>query len=556
MTSWDEPEFRRSAAAVREYLPADIEENLLAEHTDWTAVLDEMTRQAAATCARLAKRGRNVRITAYSQLAVATIAARSKGIHRNPTHIATTLDRLVENNVPMEIGLQSRWLADDSLLDLLACTWRIEREVLATPTTTPRLIVTMVAAALARSLGVAAPDLATRVRAALDRADELMAAHLRRVPRRYGVDSRFIVLGNSEIVGLVAACRTAVLEATGRLTEPVADSVDGGADEVAGQLRRALTTPWGRRDFRDGKEVDSLAALASFARFIGGSPEDGKAVAAVFECLHHDLMALDTATRGELDIGFDSVPEPADMSSPADLLLAAELVACHLLHALYAGLPPLQRDVVTTWLAGERTPDDQDELLLLVERMRWAAGTLVRRAAPPELGPDLRARLPAMTSKVRDVLLTGHTSTEIVTALLPALWTRRGAAIRYVQSKLRVAMVSRQAAGQKSRLVAAAVVRAPSQWVIAGSTPVAPVCACGADEDGLPATRTTPAEDQVCPHRTWDEPGPVESHTTLAEFADLAGTDAVRVAVRRYEGPWRHWLRAAFSLVTESAVGE
>lgn len=556
MTAFDEPEFRKSAAAVREYLPSDIEEHLLNEHGDWAAVLNEMTLRAAATSTRLAKHGRHLPVAVYPQLAVATIAARSKGIQHNPTNIAKTLDRLVANDVPMEIGLQSRWLTDDSLLGLLACTWRIEREVLAGPTTAPPMIVTMVAAALARSLGSTTPDLATRVRAALDRADELVAAHLERVPPRYGVDSRFVVLGNAEIVGLVAACRTAVLEAAGRLTEPVADSVDGGFHEVTRQLRRALTTPLGRRDFRDGKEVDSLAAFTSFARFIGGTSEDGKAVAAVFECLHHDLMALDVVTRGELDISFDNVPEPKDMSAPTDLLLAAELLAHHLLHALYAGVPPIQREVVTKWLAGERPPDDQDELLLLVERMRRATHTLVQRTEPPELGPDLRARLPAMTTKVKDMLLLGHTGTEIVNVLLPTLWTRRSAAIRFVQSQLRVAMTSRQAVGQKSRLVASAVVRAPSQWVIAGATPAAPVCACGADEDRLPAKRTNPAEDQVCPHRTWDEPGPVESYTTLAEFADLAGVDAVRVSVRRYEGPWRYWLRAAFSLVPESAIGE
>jgi hypothetical protein len=557
MTAFDESAFRAAAAAVREYLPSDIEDDLLAEHGDWAAVLDEMTKQAAATCARLAGHGRDVPVAGYLRLAIATIAPRNKGIHANPTHIAKAFTELVDGDVPIELGVQSRWLTDDSLLGLLVATWRTERELLAGPTPAPPTLLTMVAAALTVALGTGAPGMTTRVQSTLDRADELVVGHLERVPPHYGADSRFVVFGNSDIVALVAACRTAVLETAGRLTGPVPDSVDDGVTEITKRLDKALRYPPGREHQRDGKEVNSLVALRSFARFIGDAAGDGNAVAVVFGCLHHDLMALPVAPRGEHEVGCDNRPELQDRTTSGDaLLLVAEFVACHLLHALYEDVAPIDRDLVTTWLAGRREPDTQDRLPLLVSRVRLAAATLTRRTEPPELGPELRARLPAMTRMVQDSLRLGHTGPDIVTALLPALWTRRSAAVKYVQSSLRAEMTSRQAIAQKSRLVAATVVRAPSQWVVAGATPDAPKCPCGACEDLVAVKRTTPADDQVCPHRPWYESGPVESYTTLAEYADYVTADAVRMNVRRYEGPWRHWLRDAFSIRATSPDGE
>jgi hypothetical protein len=208
----------------------------------------------------------------------------------------------------------------------------------------------------------------------------------------------------------------------------------------------------------------------------------------------------------------------------------------------------VRRDIVDRWVRGARAPDDQYELPFLVDRLRRLTSTAVRPVVTSPL-PGAAARIRDLAARIADAQLLGFAGTELYPVVLPPLWTRRADAVLLTSGKLKLAMGRGATTSAKSALVSAIVVRGPSQWLLADTRSRVIACLCGIGDQTGAGKRTAPDPVEVCPHRSWDEPGCVENYSSLMVFADYATPDAVRAQIKRYadgDGPWAHWVGEAF----------
>ena len=523
-SEFDATGFRAAAVTMVCCLPEDVTTGLLRD--GWSALLAKLMDRGRRAEAHLRTRGRDLPASAYPQLAAALISVRPTGVRENIGNAIPVFDRLVASDVPVELAVQSRLLKDENDTGLLIRTWRIAERIRATrPELAHPLFVTMVVAAL----GGRGADVAVD---ALVRADELAGAH------RLDPATSFPVLGNVGIVGQVAAYRVAVLEQNGELDGDPAAAVAAIAARLARDLRAGLSGPTGRPFWRGGGEQDSVALFGSFAELIGG-----RQVRDVFRCLHRELTALTVVDQEAIPLD----PELAE-PSPAGLPESVDEIARHLHERLYQGISPVRRDIVDRWVRGERAPDDQYELPFLVDRLRRLTSTAVRPVVTSPL-PGAAARIRDLAARIADARILGFAGTELYPVVLPPLWTRRADAVLLASGKLKLVMGRGASMSAKSALVSAIVVRGPSQWPLADARSRMTACLCGVDDLTGVSKRTAPDPAEVCPHRSWDEPGCVENYSSLMVFADYATPDAVRAQVKRYadgDGPWAHWVAEAF----------
>ncbi|GAB3735035.1 hypothetical protein GCM10027598_60880 [Amycolatopsis oliviviridis] len=532
-TPFDDARFRLSAAKAVECLVEEDIENLLAQHGTLDAVLDLMTTRARSVRATFARRERSLPEAEYDFLAAAVLSVRSKAsVQANVTNIVKVHDELLALQVPAELAVPCRKAQNEAAIGLLVATARVTGEVGAE--NVPPLFVTMVAAALLAQTGV--ETAASEVRAVLVRADELAASHRAGLGVADGTDQAFPILGNADIVGQVAAYRVAVAEAAGASVDPIADVADI-AEVVALRLRRGLTRAPGQSWWRGGSEPDIVVTFREFAKTIGGP-----VAAEVFGLLHRELTFMSAGASSSIPVEDDSTFAARDAEPVETSSVAADTLARHVLDALYTGAGP-RRHIVTQWLTGERPPDDQHELPFLVDRVRRVAALLGDPpASPPALDPESLGHLRLVSAKVADALLLGEKRIGIAQIILPPLWTKRSAAVKLVQSKLRVRMTRGATTSARSAMVAAVVVRAPAQGFLRVAPERPAICACGVGEGRAPANRKPVQADQACPHRSWEEWGAVEDYSTLTAFAEYSTPDATRAQLRRYTGPWEYWI--------------
>ncbi|SFW92112.1 hypothetical protein [Amycolatopsis australiensis] len=533
-TPFGEARFRRSAVSAIEHLTDEAVEVLLDRYGTLDEVVGLMTTRARSVSESFARRGRALPEREYDLLAAAVLAVRSgPSVQEKVSNVVKVHDELLARRVPADLAIPCRRLKDESLTGLLVATARVTAEV--EPADVPPMFVTMVAAGLLARLGPETPEAAAKVRAVLTRADDLAAEHRAKLKPANGPDPAFPVFGNFDIVGQVAAFRIAVAEAAGTPVEPLAEVTA----LVTARLRQGLTRSPGRSWWRAGTEPDIVVTFRQFAKIIGDAP-----ALDVFGALHPELAPM-SAGAGRI-VPFerpDSAGDTGRAGSVEEAVVDADTVTRHVLDALYTGAGRRQA-LVTQWLTGNRCPDEQTELPFLVDRVRRVAARLGRpQDFPPPLEPEVRRHFGMVSAKVSDALRLGVSGIGIAECIFPPLWTSRSAAVKLVQSRLRVRMERSATTASRAALVAAIVVRGPVQAVLRAAPERPASCFCGARGRRVPATRKPVEPEQACPHRTWEEWGAVEDYTTLTTYAELSTSDATRAQIRRYTGLWENWLR-------------
>ncbi|PRY34265.1 hypothetical protein [Umezawaea tangerina] len=532
---FDEGRLRAAASQVADDLPPDLVDRLITKYGTTAALAEEMTALGRRVWAHLDRRGRTVPPDTYPQFAVALLSVRGRlaGVQQNLANVADVYTRLLAfGDVPVGVAIATRLLKDkdEHLVGPMIVAARTEREVRARRQQPP-MFIGMVTAAVVAVGGRDADDLTADVVAVLDRGDILAARHRAGLKVAPGPDAGYPVLGNADVVGQIAAYRVAIAEMGGVAASEQVVAAHGA--QLATSLRRAMTTTLG------GAEPDVLKGLLEFARFLGG-PEAGESTEKIFGKLHPEFLSpMEFGGRYEVPVEHDSPALTGAVGGTADeLLLHADHVARWVLVELFAGTRAPEQEVLTAWLTGCRPPDAQEGMAFLVDRVRRVDRRLRGPAGElPELveRAGTAAAFAVVRSNVRDALTLDLDGALLTRSIFPPLWTQRDGAVRLVASKLRLAIGRGVVNSAKASLVAAVVVRAPAQQVRRAVDLDRPeTCSC---DDG-----PRPVEE-VCPHRPWGEAGRVEDYTTLTRFSGFSTESTTRMHVKRYDGPWREWMR-------------
>ncbi|WP_439657469.1 hypothetical protein ACSHWB_34455 [Lentzea sp. HUAS TT2] len=523
----DEDALRKSAWLVVEHLPVDTTAQMVSRYGGAEELVDSMVKRGVQAGRRLARAGREPMLDEYSIFAVSLLSMKRgyEGVQENPTNVIKEFDQLRSfGDVPLTVAVRSRLVRGKDLVPLLAATSRLVHETRSE--VLPDELTTMVAAAVVTRQGPdAAADVVTSV---LARGAEL-AGRRPQHAHQSGVDDRYPSVANVDFACQIAAYRAALDEFDGT---PATDAlVASHTAEVTRVLHEAMTTPRGRR------EPDVLRAFDTFAQFLGG---DDTAVK-IFSHLQTDLFSARAPRFREVPVDHDdSAFVRLDSEDAAALTLAVDEVAHRIHDELCLGTSPAEREALVRWLAGAHRADSQDNLLFLLDRVRRVDRGV--RVEPPSVTvPRHPVLARVVRSRVTDALRLGLTGGTLLQAVLPPLWTNRNAAVLFVASKLRVRIGRGFTRPAKPNLVASVVVRAPAQQVHRAADQDRPETCCCVTEHG----RRAPEPTLVCPHRLWSEGGRVEDYTTLTAITGYPSDDATRMHLRRYQGPWDHWVADA-----------
>jgi hypothetical protein len=287
---------------------------------------------------------------------------------------------------------------------------------------------------------------------------------------------------------------------------------------------------------RGGAEPDVLRGFRSFAHFLGAD-----AAEQVFVQLTPDLFATAAPPSREVPVEHgDTAFVLPDHDDAEDQAVETDDLTHRVVSELRRHTTMSEQTVLLDWITGARAPDRQDGLAFLVDRVRRVDRELrLPRPAPQgqeRLANDVLVR--AVRARVADAVKLGLGGGTLAQALLPPLWTNRSAVVRFVASKLRMNLGRGTTVRAKATLVASVVVRAPAQQVHRANDPKrSDTCSCLVN-----GTRDAPDPVVVCPHRPWPEGGRVEDYTTLTRSAEFTTESATRQQLRRYQGPWEHWV--------------
>jgi hypothetical protein len=513
-----------------------------------SALVARMAEQARDVLAARSKAGRPIPRERYPYLAAAmlTWGREHAGVHLS---LANALDRYdvvsKDPDLPVEVAVLARRDIDPQTLALMGATFRVTGGLVALrPGVPPQFLRMIVATVLDRFPTASRP--AALSCSVLDRGAEL-AARYRASGRPLPGSEPMPVRGNADFLLAVAGYRAALGElCTAEVAEDPLAEIESGLSELEASLRHGMHAPASWTDRGGVDEPDIVGFYGGVAAFLGG--DRVRVVIAHLDRglrrarLRHDpkSVPVDPEFVAQRD---RQAPVP---DGPDPVHIAGWLVA-----AFVTGTDR-DRATAVSWLAGDRRADLQDGLPELVERM-WLArrdlAELPEPAAPRPAGldrADHQRLLDGLATRIADALALGMGpgSVRLMSVVLPALWSRRPAAIRWLRAGLRVD-------GQTpadATVVAAVAACSPAQAAVAGAVAqhADPGACVRSDEltDRCTARGTgpSPAAIEVCPGRPWAEAGIVESYRTLADLAQKK-PEAIRKLLKRYGGPWAEAIR-------------
>lgn len=534
---------------------------LEAKFDDRPALIEAMCTRGSALAAHLAANCESVGAAECRLLAAATLTTGSTGagVHTTTKGAAMRFGELLElrrRHPDLEINLMIRagHLTDDEIRRLQATADAVEvLRIRAAPTVAADLL-TMVTAAVVSAAGSGNPE--TTAKAVVDLVDRALAdaaryrAHCQVDPPEYRA---FTVLGNVDFVVQAAALRTAVAHAVH--PDTVHPSMAESVAEVSRLLRAFSVDPPGPSYWN--AEPDIVLALFALARFVGGGDGGGELTEKIFRLLHPEIsgLVIRKAPRPGLQTMRDAAESAKYSASHAyrdgspGLADDVDRYVGWAMAALYSGTSRAECDILHRWLVGRQVR--QQDMMFLLDRLRRLDSLF--RVLPdidppaPDLveGVDIRPVEEELSDRISAVIRSGSSCAAVPYAILVPLWSTRWPVIKLASRYILAATVRKTSSTPVQATVAAAVVvRAPHQYVERGGSAVpSGLCACGARSyRGRPSAPA--AVDVACPHRTWEEPGIVESYATLSEASNrVLKPDAVRQALRRYDGPCAEWVR-------------
>lgn len=550
-------EIRRLLDALDEADLAALEAKYQAREELERAIAD----QAGKVTRRLAGGAEAVRPEEYRRLAAAmlTWGGQAAGVHQNTGHAVAAFQRFRKYpEVPPEVQARVT-LRYEPLLPLVGATALVDGELRSRyPGAEPALFLTPLVTTVLIGRHLATDGAADVAVAVLDRGTELWHGYYN-AGRSLPNDERLIggVVGNADFLLQVAALRMALDEHLAAVTprDPVA-ALEGQVRELAEMLARAMTRPEKARSWRTPDEPDVFRAFEHLAEYLGGAAGPAAPdVRIVYLLLTPWLRRLRLRVPAAVPRDW---PEPLDAAfqAPDQAVTDLDHLLGWLVYALFAGVETADHQALLHWLTGRRDADTQDDIWLLVERLRAAVRVLRNLPADPPRAPVALPRdtYLALLSQLHRAGQQSDAAAQAdryvlptVAGLLPALWTRRHAAIELIRSHVAVELGRHHAATARAGLVAACAVRGPAQFIDRRLTALPTRC-CRACADGAApfcdqrdrrapgGPREVPPATEICPDRPWPEEGYVESYATLAEFAGYPSGDAVRKQLARYRG--------------------
>jgi hypothetical protein len=492
------------------------------------------------------------------------------GVHLNTGHAAKKFRRYrrfpeLSPDILVQVG-RVDLDDDDRVIALLARSLRLRTALMDSRSAgEPVLILNALIPAIIEALA-GAPDQppdpaadAALVGIALDvleRGAELAAAY--RASGRPTPDGGITlpVIGNVDFLVRIAAYRLAIeerrdnTERPGPVTTVQLHRLENAATELVSILRKAMTrsaSRWGRRG---PDEPDVAVAIDQFAVYLGSAARDstaaGRRVRKVNAVLSHRFHLEEPP--GETCVE-DPELIPTSLPGgtiPAEQLSDVEHLVGWLVAALFRGAGPDAREPLMAWLRGPTRTDQQQDLPLLVRRLRVATTVLdeVPASRPPRPAGVTPSQFQTLTARLAAAVdpgeITGSARADarrVTLAALPPLWTRREPVIKLLTSRLR-------AKGQRpgtAALVARHGVRAPVQLVQPSTSALLVPCCPDAGTNGQRIPGGRPREpvhhDEICPHRQWGEIGWVENYRSLGDATGFSA-EAARKQKERYRGPW------------------